>query len=109
MVGVVANWTDYREFNFDRAVSDLRPSEMARASEIAGYLAQNPSLEIGIDSYGDGPGSDQGYRDLSSRRAGSVRDALMQAGVPAYKIRMIALNDPRRRGGQVEVLIKTRA
>lgn len=77
---------------------------MGRISEIAAYLARNPSLELGIDGAADG-------RDpnLSERRVASVRDALMQAGVPGYQIRVGQFANPDvRRNGQVEVLLKTR-
>src|SRR6185437_266697 len=66
---------------------------------------RNPSLELGIDGAADG-------RDpnLSDRRVASVRDALMQAGVPAAQIRIGQFANPDvRRFGQVEVLLKTRA
>jgi outer membrane protein OmpA-like peptidoglycan-associated protein len=60
-------------------------------------MAQNPSLQLDID----GP---------SNARAASVRDALVQAGVPAYKIQMGAVGDPQlRRNDRVEVLISTRS
>jgi len=104
-VGIVAYWTAYRDFHFDRGTSDLGSSKMGRISEIAGYLARNPSLELGIDGAADG-------RDpnLSDRRVASVRDALMQAGVPAAQIRIGQFANPDvRRFGQVEVLLKTRA
>jgi len=98
---MIVGWTAYREFYFDPMGSGIRPSEIGRASEIAAYLVQNPSLEVAIDGSGD---------DLSSRRTASIRNALMQAGVPAYKIRMGAFEAPdQRHDGQVEVLIKTRA
>jgi hypothetical protein len=66
-------------------------------SDIAAYIAQNPSLQLDID----GP---------SNSRAGSVRDALVQAGIPAYKIQMGAVGDPQlRRNDRVEVQINTRS
>jgi outer membrane protein OmpA-like peptidoglycan-associated protein len=109
-VGIVERWTAYREFNFDRTASDMRVSEMNRISEIAAYLAQNPSLEVGIDGSMAVRGFNQGERDLSNLRADSVREALMQAGVPSYKIQMGAFADPSRlQQGQIQVLIKTRA
>jgi len=109
VAGVVARWTTYRDFDFDRTDARLRPSEMDQVVEIAAYLVENPSLEVGIDgSLNDG--SSRNSRDLSTRRAESVRDALMQAGVPAYKIQMGKFADPdHRREGQIELLIKSRA
>ena len=80
-VGIVAEWTAYRDFYFARRTANLQPSETARASDIAAYLAQNPSLDVAVDASWDARGS----RELSARRAASVRDALLQAGVPAYR------------------------
>jgi outer membrane protein OmpA-like peptidoglycan-associated protein len=108
-VGIVERWTTYREFNFDRTGANIPASEMDRVSEIAAYLVQNPSLDVGIDGSMDARTFNQGDRDLSNRRADSVRDALMQAGVPASKIQMGPFADPdRRHEGQIQVLIKTR-
>jgi hypothetical protein len=40
------------------------------------------------------------------RRVGNVRDALINAGVPAYKIQTGAFGDPQlRRSGRVAVLL----
>jgi outer membrane protein OmpA-like peptidoglycan-associated protein len=110
VVGIVERWTAYREFNFDRTGSNMRVSEMDRISEIAAYLVQNPSLEVGIDGSMAPRGFSQSERDLSNLRADSVREALMQAGVPSYKIQMGAFADPSRlHQDQIQVLIKTRA
>ena len=109
VAGIVARWTAYRDFGFDRSDAGLRGSEMDRIAQIAAYLVQNPSLEVGIDGSLNGRSS-RSDRELSDRRAVSVRDALTQAGVPAYQIEMGAFADPdRRHEGQILVLIKTRA
>jgi outer membrane protein OmpA-like peptidoglycan-associated protein len=108
-VGIVERWSSYRQVSFDRRESNIRASEMDKVSDIAAYLLQNPTLEVGIDGSMAARGSNQRDRDLSNLRADSVRDALMQAGVPAYKIQMGAFADPdRRQLGQIQVLIKTR-
>jgi hypothetical protein len=42
----------------------------------------------------------------NDRRVGNVRDALINAGVPTYKIQSGAFGDPQlRRDGQVAVLV----
>jgi outer membrane protein OmpA-like peptidoglycan-associated protein len=47
-------------------------------------------------------------QDLSDRRVNTVRDALIQAGVPAYRIQAGAFGDTGlRRDRRVEVLIST--
>jgi outer membrane protein OmpA-like peptidoglycan-associated protein len=108
-VGIVADWTPYREFHFERGNAGLTDSDMHKASEIAAYLSQNPSLGVGIDGYMDNDRFDRHDRDLSNQRANAVRDALVQAGVPAEKIQIGAFVDPdRRHDGQIAVLIKTR-
>jgi outer membrane protein OmpA-like peptidoglycan-associated protein len=107
-VGTVKLWTAYQEFNFNRTSADISALDMNTVSDIAAYLARNPSLEVGIDGSMDTRRSNQQDRDLSNHRADSVRDALMKAGVPADKIQMGAFADPdRRQLGQILVLIKT--
>jgi outer membrane protein OmpA-like peptidoglycan-associated protein len=108
-VGIVERWTPYRQFGFNREGSNLSAAEMDRISDMAAYLVRNPSLEVGIDGSMDARRFSRSDRDLSDRRADSIRDALMQAGVPGYKIQMGAFADPDlRREGQIQVLIKTR-
>jgi hypothetical protein len=90
--------------------SCVRSSALNTVSDIAAYLMRNPPFEVGIDGSIDTRRSNQQDRDLSNHRADSVRDALMQAGVPADKIQMGAFADPtRQHEGQILVLIKTRA
>jgi outer membrane protein OmpA-like peptidoglycan-associated protein len=99
-VGVVGRWTAYRDFTFRYARTDVPSDEMSTVSEIASYMAQNPSLRLGIDGSGN--------ENLSGRRVDSVRDALIQAGVPAYKIQMGAFGDPQlRRDRRVAVLLSS--
>ena len=82
--GVISRWISYRTFWFDSSMEDLRSSDGGRVSEIAYYMNQNPSLKIGID--GSIPsGSKLGSQDLADRRISSVYDALIEAGVPAYR------------------------
>ena len=53
-------------------------------------------------------GNDPKDQDLSDRRVQAVRAALIDAGVPAYKIKAGAYGDPQtRRDRRVEVLFAT--
>jgi outer membrane protein OmpA-like peptidoglycan-associated protein len=71
-------------------------------------MKQNPSLQVGIDGSMDPRGRDPRDQNLSDRRVGAVRDALIQAGVPASKIQTGAFGDTRlARDRRVEVLVKT--
>jgi len=77
---------------------------MNQVSEIADYMQQNPSMIVGID--GSSPrGSDQ---NLDGRRVSNVRKALVEAGVPAFRIETGAFGDAQLvRERRVEVLIRT--
>jgi hypothetical protein len=67
-------------------------SDGNKAREIANYMDRNPSSRVGID----GP---------NELRVGNVREALIEAGVPPYKIQTGAFGDPQlRRDGRVAVL-----
>lgn len=57
-VGVVDRWTSYREFMFDYDRSDVQAADSSKINEIAAYMNQNPSLQVGIDGSMDPRGSD---------------------------------------------------
>ena len=64
-------------------------------SDIANYLNQNPNATVAIDGTSD--------------RSDSVRNALLQAGVPASKIQYGTFGDPKlQRDRQVQVLVSSR-
>jgi outer membrane protein OmpA-like peptidoglycan-associated protein len=94
----VNSWTTYREFYFDSQDDDIRSADMVKVSDIAAYVQQNPSLQIGIDGNRSG-----------KARINSVRTALIQAGVPSDKIKIGDFGDDRKSGhnGSVEVLFRT--
>lgn len=100
-VGIVGQWTPFRVISFDSSRADLTASDARQVSEIAAYLRQNPSIHVGLDGYWD-----PNNQTLSNRRIGTVRDALVQAGTPAYRIETGAFGNPQtKREGQVEVLL----
>ena len=97
-------WSSYRDFWFDYNSSRIDVTDASKVTDIAGYLKQNPSFRLAID--GALPAGDA---DLSDRRIDSVREALIAAGVPAYKIYTGTFGDPLlRRERRVEVLFSTR-
>jgi outer membrane protein OmpA-like peptidoglycan-associated protein len=97
-------WSSYRDFWFDYNSFRIDASDATKVTDIASYLKQNPSFRLAID--GAMPGGDA---DLSDRRIDSVREALIAAGVPAYKIYTGTFGDPLlRRERRVEVLFSTR-
>ena len=93
--GAAGTWSVYRDIWFDANRSEVRSSEFSKMSDIAAYLNQNPNQQVAIDGTSD--------------RANSVRNALIQAGVPAYKIQYGTFGDPRlQRDRQVQVLVSSR-
>jgi outer membrane protein OmpA-like peptidoglycan-associated protein len=107
-VGVVANWSEYRDvvFLYDR--SDIEASQKGKIAEVAEYMSKNPSLKVGIDSSIDPSGNDPRDRMLTDRRRDAVRDALMQAGVPAERIQTGVRGDPKLiRDRRIGLLVST--
>jgi len=93
--GATGTWSVYRDIWFDVNRSNMRSSESGKVSDIANYLSQNPNATVAIDGTSD--------------RADSVRTALLQAGVPAYKIQYGTFGDPKlQRDRQVQVLVSSR-
>ena len=88
---------------FNYAQSELSDSDRGTISEIATYMADNPSLQLGLDGF-----QNPNDRNMNERRVASVRDALIVAGVPSYKIQSGAFGDQQRRqDGRVELLLST--
>jgi len=102
--GPGGSWTPFRDFWFDSNRSDLQSSDSGKVSDIAKYLSQNPGQQVGIDG-----SIDPNNTDLSKRRVSAVRNALLQAGVPSYKIQTGAFGKPElQRDRRVEVLVSSR-
>lgn len=110
-------WTSLKEILFDFDKADIRYSESRKPDEIAIYMSQNPSVRLGIDGYTDSRGTSQYNLPMSQRRVATVRDALIQAGVPADRMEMGTFGTDRLpcnpsteqcsiRDGRVEVLVR---
>jgi outer membrane protein OmpA-like peptidoglycan-associated protein len=107
-VGVVARWISYREFWFENGSANIPRSETNKLAEVASYMKNNSSLQIGIDASMDPRGTDARDQDLCNRRVKSIREALIEAGVPANRIAAGAFGDKElRRDRRVEVLFRT--
>ena len=86
-------WSYYRDYTFNPNSNEILRSDGNKAKEIANWIDQNPSRQIGLDGSND-------------RRVVVVRDALIVAGVPAYRLQTGAFGDPQlRRDGRVGVLV----
>lgn len=71
-------------FAFDKA--ELKPGATRSLANVAEFLRENPERKITIEGYTDNLGSDAYNRELSQRRANSVRDFLVQSGISADRI-----------------------
>jgi outer membrane protein OmpA-like peptidoglycan-associated protein len=82
-------------FDFDRAT--LREDEIAKLTELAAVLKQNPTYRVELEGYADPRGTDAYNLALSRRRVEAVRMALMEAGVPEAAIVTGAYGEMTRR------------
>jgi outer membrane protein OmpA-like peptidoglycan-associated protein len=80
--GMVMQLAD-EAFRFDFDSAALKPENRETLSRIAGVLLASEGYRLFIDGHTDDIGTDEYNRDLSRRRANSVRDYLVRAGIPA--------------------------
>ncbi len=79
-LGLVMNLgEDSLKFDFDKA--DLKPENRELLSRIAGILLTSSDYTISVNGHTDDVGTDEYNQKLSERRAQSVRDYLVEAGV----------------------------
>lgn len=71
-------------YDFDKAT--LRPESKTALDEMAQLLRDNPNVTIEMASHTDRKGSDDYNLDLSHRRAKSVIDYLIEAGISADRL-----------------------
>jgi outer membrane protein OmpA-like peptidoglycan-associated protein len=81
--GLIVNMSDVL---FDTAKYSLRPVAREKLAKVAGILSGHPSLRMQVEGHTDSVGSDDYNQLLSEHRAGSVRDYLIQAGIPATSV-----------------------
>jgi len=107
--GTINRWTPYRSFWFDKNTAEIQRGDSAKVSEIASYLNQNPSLQVGIDNSMGPDDTARGNQSLNGRRVDAIRNALVQAGVPSSRIDTGNFDHSQsRRDGRVAVLIVSR-
>jgi len=82
----VEGWTSFNEVRFDLNQTYIRTDEMYKVSDVVTYIQKNPSHRVGIDTFADPIGTDPYNVSLGQRRVDAVRDALINAGLPASKI-----------------------
>ena len=111
--GLIVNLSDV---TFATGEATLQPGARERLARISGILASHPTLRLEVEGHTDSVGSDAFNQGLSERRAESVRNYLVQQGVPAAtitaagfgKTRPVATNDTaegRQMNRRVELVV----
>ncbi len=80
-------------YDFDKAT--LRPESCAALDSIADMLRDNPNITIEMASHTDRHGSDEYNIALSGRRADSVVNYLIEAGIPAERLQAQGYGESR--------------
>lgn len=89
----VGAWSGFWDYTFNGNSNEILHYDQRMAGDISRYVAANQTRRIGID------GADP-------QRVEVVRQALFNAGVPAWKTQVGAFGDPQlRRYGRVAVLV----
>jgi outer membrane protein OmpA-like peptidoglycan-associated protein len=71
---------------FDTGKYSLKPGAREKLAKVAGILLAYPGLNIEVGGYTDNVGGDAMNQTLSEHRAVSVRDYLVQQGVPTNSV-----------------------
>jgi len=81
--GLIVNMSDVL---FDTGKSTLRPGAREKLAKVSGIIQSHPGLKLEIEGHTDSVGGDEYNQQLSEKRAGAVRDYLVQQGIPADSI-----------------------
>lgn len=101
---------------FDTGAATLKPGAATTLDRLAQFMRDYPERSVRIEGHTDSAGSDETNQALSERRAGAVRDALMQRGIEAQRVatvgygeaQPIASNDSaggRQQNRRVEIVV----
>jgi outer membrane protein OmpA-like peptidoglycan-associated protein len=81
--GLVVNMSDVL---FDTAKFSLRPLAREKLAKVAGIVSGHPGLRLDVEGHTDSVGGDAYNQQLSEQRGSSVRDYLMQQGMPGTSV-----------------------
>jgi outer membrane protein OmpA-like peptidoglycan-associated protein len=115
--GLIANMSDVL---FKTGSFELLPGARERLAKVSGIVLAYPSLHLQIEGHTDSVGTDEYNQGLSEKRAGAVRDYLVQQGIAADSIEArglgktqpIASNDTpegRQQNRRVELVLSGEA
>lgn len=78
---------------FDVDKADLKPGAQRAIDELANFLNEYPERNVLIEGFTDNTGTDEYNLDLSSRRAASVKAALVARGIGDSRVRTIGYGE----------------
>lgn len=81
--GLIVNMSDVL---FDTGKHTLKPGAREKLAKVAGIVVAHPGLMLSVEGHTDSVGSEEYNQTLSEKRANSVRDYLVQQGVPSTAI-----------------------
>jgi outer membrane protein OmpA-like peptidoglycan-associated protein len=81
--GLIVNMSDVL---FDTAKFSLRPEAREKLAKVAGIVSGHPGLRLDVEGHTDSVGTDAYNQQLSEDRGGSVRDYLIQQGMPRTSV-----------------------
>lgn len=82
--------SNVQDLFFDYDTYDLRDDQKDRVTHDAAYLSSHPDVKIVIGGYCDDRGSNEYNLALGQKRADSVKEQLVAAGVAASRIRVVS-------------------
>jgi outer membrane protein OmpA-like peptidoglycan-associated protein len=85
----------FNAVHFAPGKSEIPTDEMVNIAKVADYMKQHAGAFVMLDGHADPRGTNAYNAALSQRRADAVRDALVQAGVPAERITTVASGEGR--------------
>lgn len=74
---------------FDTGKSTLKPGAMSTIDRLAMFLKEAPERTVVIEGHTDSVGSDEYNLELSQRRAGAVKAALLERGIQPDRIEAV--------------------
>lgn len=81
--GLIVNMSDVL-FDFNKYT--LKPGAQLKLAKVAGILLAHPDLKVKVEGYTDNIGTPEYNQQLSQQRADTVRNFLVQQGVPADNV-----------------------
>ena len=79
-----------KDLFFDYNLANIRPDETTTAQQDAAFLKQHPNVKVLIEGHCDDRGSIEYNLALGTSRAESVKQTLLEQGVPADRLKTIS-------------------